>query len=86
MVLTAYTILVILLISILIVSLRRYWVMSKARKDGNLPKGKPTMFDVRQLLMEGKKDLAIEVYCAIFHTTPSKSRKDVEELQRSLKV
>ena len=86
MVVLAYTLLLILLSGMLIVSSRRYWHMSKARRDGRLPKGKPTMFDVRNLLMEGKKDLAIEIYCEIFNTTPGKAKKDVEELHRSLKV
>jgi len=49
-------------------------------------KGKATMFDVRHLLMEGEKELAIGLYCEIFHTTPAKAKKDIEELERSLKV
>jgi len=49
-------------------------------------KGRPTMFDVRHLLMEGQKEMAIQVYCEIFHTVPAKAKKDVEELERSLKV
>jgi len=44
------------------------------------------MFDVRHLLMEGEKELAIGLYCEIFHTTPAKAKKDIEELERSLKV
>ena len=86
MVITAYILLVALLSAVVVIARRRYWTMSKARRDGKLPQGKPTMFDVRQLLMEGKKDLAIEVYCAIFNTMPTKAKKDVEELARSLKV
>lgn len=86
MVITAYIMLVVLLSGILIISLRRYFMVSKARKEGNLPKGNLTMFDVRQLLMEGKKEMAIEVYCAIFKISAVKAKKDVEELQRSLKV
>ena len=49
-------------------------------------KGRATMFDVRHLLMEGKKELAIKVYCEIFKTTPVKAKEDVEALERSLKV
>lgn len=86
MVVIAYTMLLMVLSGVLIYSGRRYWMMNKARREGNLPKGKPTMFDVRQLLMEGKKEMAIEIYCAIFNTTPAKAKKDVDELQRSLKV
>ena len=36
--------------------------------------------------MEGEKELAVQVYCEIFKTTPFKAKKDVEELERSLKV
>ncbi len=86
MVVIAYTMLLMVLSGVLIYSGRRYLMMNKARREGNLPKGKPTMFDVRQLLMEGKKEMAIEIYCAIFNTTPAKAKKDVDELQRSLKV
>ena len=45
-----------------------------------------TMFDVRHLLMKGEKELAIQAYCKIFQTTSAKARKDVEDLERSLKV
>jgi len=86
MLITAYSLLIVFLGTLLLISSRRYWVMTQAKRDGKIAKGKPTMFDVRQLLMEGKKELAIEVYCAIFNTSPSRSKKDVEELQRSLKV
>lgn len=86
MITSAYYLLIVLLGVLLVLSGRRYWVMAQARKDGKITKTKPTMFDVRQLLMEGKKELAIEVYCNIFNTTPGKAKKDVEELQRSLKV
>ena len=62
-------------------------MISDARRKGKLPqRGKATMFDVRHLLMEGEKDLAIRLYCEIFNTTPTKAKKDVEELERSLKV
>ncbi len=86
MMVIAYTMLLVLLAAILIVSFRRYWLMSKTMREGKFINGTPTMFDVRNLLMEGKKEMAIEVYCSIFKTTPNKARKDVEELQRSLKV
>ena len=49
-------------------------------------KRKATMFDVRHLLMEGEKELAIRIYSDIFSVSLLKARKDVEELQRSLKV
>ena len=56
----------------------------RREKSSATPKG--TMFDVRHLLMQGRKDLAIQLYCEIFNTIPAKAKKDVEELERSLKV
>ena len=49
-------------------------------------KSKATMFDVRHLLMEGEKEMAIRIYSEIFSVSLPKARKDVEELQRSLRV
>jgi hypothetical protein len=82
-----YTALITLVCSLVIVSAYRAWFFNNARRRGKLPpKGRATMFDVRHLLMEGEKNLAIQVYCEIFQTTPVKAKKDVEDLQRSLKV
>ena len=65
----------------------RFRFIRDARRRGKLlNKGKATMFDVRHLLMEGEKELAIRVYSEIFGVSLFKARKDVEELQRSLKV
>jgi hypothetical protein len=65
----------------------RVWFLIDARRRGKLPaKGRATMFDVRHLLREGEKETAIQLYCEIFQTTPDKAKKDVEELERSLKV
>ena len=47
-------------------------------------KPKLTMFDVRQLLIKGEKDLAIKVYCELFKTNPEEARKAVEEIERSI--
>ncbi len=82
-----YTILVVLVVFLVLFNVQHAWFMNNARRRGKLPqKGKATMFDVRHLLMEGKKDLAVQLYCEIFNTTSIKARKDVEELERSLKV
>jgi len=45
---------------------------------------KLTMFDVRQLLIKGEKDLAIRVYCELFKTTPEEANKAVDEIERSI--
>ncbi len=65
----------------------RGWFFQKPPRNSKLPaRGKATMFHVRHLLMEGEKELAVQLYCEIFNAPPSKAKKDVEELQRSLKV
>jgi hypothetical protein len=82
-----YTVLIILVCSLVLFNAYRASFLLDARRRGKLPpKGRATMFDVRHLLMEGEKDLAIQVYCEIFQTTPLKAKKDVEDLERSLKV
>ncbi len=82
-----YTTLIILVCFLVFLNTYRVWFLGDVKRQGKLPhNGKPTMFDVRHMLMEGEKDLAIQYYCEIFHTTPSKAKVDVEELQRSLKV
>jgi hypothetical protein len=82
-----YTALIVLVCSMVLFNIYRAWFLIDARRRGKLPqRGKATMFDVRHLLMEGEKELAIQVYCEIFQTTPVKAKKDVEDLERSLKV
>ncbi len=82
-----YVTLIILVCSLVLFNAYRAWFFIDARRRSKLPRrGKATMFDVRHLLMEGEKDLAVQVYCEIFQTTPLKAKKDIEELERSLKV
>ncbi len=82
-----YATLILLVCALVFINSYRMWTLNDARRRGKLPKrGKVTMFDVRHLLMEGEKELAIHLYAEIFKTTPAKAKKDVEELQRSLKV
>ncbi len=82
-----YATLVILVCFLIFVNIYRIHLINDARRRGKLPqKGKTTMFDIRHLLMEGEKDLAIQLYCELFSVTILKAKKDVEELQRSLKV
>ena len=87
MVILLYTTLIMLVGLLIAMYIYKIRLLNSARKKGKLTiKGKVTMFDVRHLLMEGEKELAIQLYCEIFHVTLTKARKDVEELQRSLKV
>jgi hypothetical protein len=82
-----YTTLILLVCFLILINIYRIRMINDARRRGKLPqKGKATMFDVRNLLMEGEKELATQLYCEIFHVNMAKARKDVEELQRSLKV
>ena len=82
-----YTTLIILVCFLVLLNTYRLWSIRDARRRGKLHnKGKATMFDVRHLLMEGEKELAIRVYGDIFNVPPPRARKDVEELERSLKV
>lgn len=82
-----YITLVLLVCLLVIINIYRLRIVHDARRRGKLPqKGKATMFDVRNLLMEGEKELATELYCEIFHVNMAKAKKDVDELQRSLKV
>lgn len=82
-----YSAVIALVLSLIIINVLRIRLVSSARRNGKLPvKGKATMFDVRHLLMEGEKELAIQLYCEIFRINETKAKKDVEELQRSLKV
>ncbi len=85
--LVLYTMLIILVSFLVFLNTHKFWSAFETRRPGKLPqRGKGTMFDVRHLLMEGEKDLAIRLYCEIFNTTPFRARKDIAELERSLKV
>ena len=85
--LALYSTLIVLVLALVLFNLKSFWRMRDPNRSRKLPqRGKGTMFNVRHLLMEGEKDLAIQLYCEIFQTTSSKAKKDVEELERSLKV
>lgn len=82
-----YISLVILVAVLILMNAFRMRFFLDARRRGKLPaRGRATMFDVRHLLMEGERDLAIQLYCEIFQITSVKAKKDIEELERSLKV
>ena len=81
------------LISFIILSLcfcilmQTYWIWSihQARRKGFYPeRGKATMFDVRRLIIEGEKNLAVRVYAGIFKTNHKEAKKAVEELEKSI--
>jgi hypothetical protein len=47
-------------------------------------KRNPTMFDVRHLLVEGKREEAIHLYIHIFPVSKKEAEKAVEELERGI--
>jgi ribosomal protein L7/L12 len=62
------------------------WRLNQVRRKGLYPhQGKPTMFDVRRLLIEGEKESAIRVYGEIFHSSYKDAQKAVDELERSIR-
>ena len=67
-----------------------YWLLirnyGQPRKIKQPPLNNPTMFDVRRLLQEGDKEKAILYYSRIFKVSSKQARKDIAELERSLKV
>jgi hypothetical protein len=66
--------------------IRWVWALRQARRRGNfLFPEKATMFDVRRLLQQGEKDLAVRLYGILFRTTIGESRKAVDELERGMK-
>ncbi|MDP2654050.1 MAG: hypothetical protein Q8Q08_08470 [Candidatus Omnitrophota bacterium] len=54
------------------------------RKDYDPLLKHPTMFDVRRLLLEGEKDLALRVYRRIFRRNDQKAKEEVDQLDKSL--
>ncbi|MBF0479580.1 MAG: hypothetical protein HQL26_08860 [Candidatus Omnitrophica bacterium] len=57
------------------------------RKNNPAPvdnKNIKTLFQVRQYLIAGRKELAIKTYCEIFKVNHDAAQKDVEELERSI--
>jgi len=87
MIVYLYSAVIVLTVALVAFNAYRLYLVDAARRRGKLPlKGKATMFDIRHLLMEGEKDLAIQLYCEIFNVNVAKAKNDVEELQRSLKV
>jgi lipopolysaccharide biosynthesis regulator YciM len=79
-------------ISVMLVTLlglQIYWVlaMRKAQKQylEQARHEEPTMWDVREVLLDGDKDLAVQLYCDIFRIQDiERARKEVEEFSRHI--
>ena len=77
-------------VAVLVLAIQVYWIwmVRKAQKIylKEIQMNAPTMFDVQQMLRDGDKDMAVKLYCEIFQIEDvDRARKDVEELQRSLR-
>ncbi len=60
------------------------WIQ-QARKEGIYPeKGEATMFDVRNFIIEGEKELAVKIYREIFPVGVGEATKQVEALEKSI--
>lgn len=84
-----YIAVIVLLIGILGVQVYWVWFVSKTQKQllQEQREAAPTMWDVREVLKEGDKDLAVQLYCQVFNIEDiERARREVEELARSMKV
>ncbi len=67
---------------------RAYWVWHRKNylhehgRDSIVFGRTPTLFDVRELLVKGKRDEAIKVYRQIFKVDQKEAQKAVKELQQ----
>jgi len=43
-----------------------------------------TMFDVRQCILEGEKEIAIQIYSELFKTSQEEARIAVDQLEKSI--
>jgi hypothetical protein len=83
-----YILISVVAVGILGIQLYWIWVVRKAQQIylKEIQAHAPTMFDVREVLLQGDKDLAVKLYCEIFNLQDvERARKEVEELERSLK-
>lgn len=82
----------VIFISVMLVALlglQIYWVlaMRKAQKQylEQARHEEPTMWDVREVLLDGDKDLAVQLYCDIFRIQDiERARREVEEFSRHI--
>ena len=64
----------------------RIWLLSRASRKGfNPKKDKPTMFHVRELILQDEKEMAVQMYCQIFKVNREQAKREVENLERSIK-
>ena len=62
------------------------WTINRFQNQGKGSQRPPTMFDIRRLLQEGDRETATRLYVQIFKVSLKQARKDIEDLERNLKV
>ncbi|NTV30181.1 MAG: hypothetical protein HGA80_08895 [Candidatus Omnitrophica bacterium] len=80
---------VLVLTAILGVQLYWVWMFKKAQqqhlqemKENN----RPTMWDVREVLKGGDRDLAVQLYCEVFGIDDiERARREVDEIERGMR-
>jgi len=61
------------------------WNLRTSRRSGLYPpRGEGTLFDVRRLIVRGERELAIRLYCEIYHVSYPKATQAVDELAKTI--
>ena len=69
------------------VIVRAYWIWHRKRlglQTVSASKQKPTLFDVRELLLRGEKPKAIKVYRQIFKVDQKDAQAAIDSLEKNL--
>lgn len=72
-----------------VIGVQLYWIamINRQRKElQEVNQEQITMFDVRELLMEGEHELAVRVYKDLFNVNDEQAEKEVAELERSMNL
>ena len=72
-----------------VIGVQAYWifVINRQRKElKEFDQEQVTMFDVRELLMDGEYELAVRVYKDLFDIDDTQAEKEVAELERSMNI
>ncbi len=66
---------------------RMYWLWNKKQarpEEAKVTKRRLTLFDVRELLVQGQKAAAVKVYRQIFKVDQTQAQKAVDELNKNM--
>lgn len=66
--------------------IRAYWIWhtNQSRRQSMSSNKKPTLFDVRELLLRGEKEQAVKVYRQVFKVDQKQAQAAVTDLERNL--